>query len=371
MKIFLFADTAAPHTRRWAKWFARRGHEVHVVSFNPNALDGYKPAIVHILWKPKFGNSLIDRVLKIPFILTRLRTLLRQYQPDLVHAHSAGGYAWAALISGFRPYIVTPWGTDILVDVERSRINKFITGLALRSAALVTTDGFHFVEILGRFGIAKEDLLVHTFGTNIHHFCPGPDDAERQILGIGEGPIIISTRTLNPVHSVETFVRALPDIHKAYPLAKFIIVGDGADRDNLETLVSKLGLSSVTYFTGMVEELRMRNLLRIADIYVSTSLMDAGLAASTAEAMATELPVVQTDNSDNAYWTPNGEGGLLVSNGEPSAISEAVIRLLGDIKECRRMGKRNRQMVIKEYNMDKEMTRIETEYKRLATRINK
>jgi glycosyltransferase involved in cell wall biosynthesis len=311
------------------------------------------------------------RVLKTPIILARLHSLFKRYPPDIVHAHSAGGYAWTTMASGFRPYIVTPWGTDLLVDVHRSRINRWLTGLALRHAALVTTDGLHFVEILRRFGVAEKGILVHTFGTDIHHFCPGPDEGERQVLGVGEAPLVISTRTLNPVHDVETFVRALPAIHAVFPPVRFVIVGGGTDRMRLEALATELGMCSVTCFTGMVEEERMRRLLRASDVYVSTSKMDAGLAASTAEAMAIGLPVVQTYNSDNAYWTPNGEGGLLVANGDSVALSAAVIRLLGDAAERRRMGERNRQMVVKEYNMDTEMSRIENEYKRLAGKSEK
>ena len=115
----------------------------------------------------------------------------------------------------------------------------------------------------------------------------------------------------------------------------------------------------------------MRRLLRASDIYVSTSRMDAGLAASTAEAMAVGLPVVQTDNSDNAYWTPNGEGGILVPNSDSAALSRGVIRLLGNAAERKKMGARNRQKIIEEYNMDKEMSKIENEYKRLAGKCEK
>jgi L-malate glycosyltransferase len=366
VRIFILSDTASPHTRRWARWFARRGHEVHVVSFNPRGLPGYEPAFVHAIWEPRCGNMLIERCFKTPIILARLRGLFKRYRPDIVHAHSAGGYAWTTMASGFRPYAVTPWGTDLLVDVERSCVNRWLTGIALRRAALVTTDGFHFIEILRRFGVPEKDIMVHTFGTDIHHFCPGPHDGERQTLGFKGGPLIISTRTLNPVHDVETFVRALPAIHSAFPSARFIIVGDGTDRTRLETLAEDLGVSSVTQFTGMVEEGRMVRLLRASDVYVSTSKMDAGLAASTAEAMAIGIPVVQTDNSDNAYWTPHTEGGLLVPNGDPAALADAVIRLLGDIALRRRMGDRNRQMVIKEYNMDTQMSRMENKYIRLS-----
>ena len=218
MRIYLLSDTAAPHTRRWAHWFARRGHEVHVVSLNPDGLSGYDPAVVHSIWRPRFGNALLERVLKTPIVLARLRALFKRYPPDVVHAHSAGGYAWVALLCGFRPYVVTPWGTDLLVDVQRSRVTRWLTGQALRRAALVTTDGFHFVDILCGFGVPKGRTVIHTFGTDVHHFSPGRDEGERAALYASDGPVVISTRTPNPVHDVETFVRSLPPSMLSSPL---------------------------------------------------------------------------------------------------------------------------------------------------------
>lgn len=366
MRLYVLSDTAATHTRRWARWFAKRGHEVHVVSLNPRGLPGYEPAMVHSIWEPRFGNTPPERALKTPIVLARLRRLFRRFPPDIVHAHSAGGYAWVAMLSGFRPYVVTPWGTDLLVDAQRSRLNLWLTGQALRRAALVTTDGFHFVDILRGFGVPEERILVHTFGTDVHHFSPGSDDGERDALDVGDAPLVISTRTLNPVHCVETFIRALPVIRDAFPEARFVVVGDGTDRSRLEALAGDLGVTDTTRFTGRVEEDQMRRLLRAADVYVSTSLMDAGLAASTAEAMATALPVVQMNNSDNAYWTPDGEGGFLVPNGDPPALAAAVCRLLGGPKVRARMGARNRRVIVDRYNVDIEMASMEAEYERLA-----
>jgi glycosyltransferase involved in cell wall biosynthesis len=235
----------------------------------------------------------------------------------------------------------------------------------LRRAALVTTDGFHFVDILRGLGVRNEAILVHTFGTDISHFAPGPDEGERELLGVGDAPVVISTRTPNPVHDVETFIRAIPLISRAFGSARFVVVGDGSDRIRLEALATQLGVAAATRFTGMVEEDRMRRLLRASDVYVSTSKMDAGLAGSTAEAMAVELPVVQTTNSDNSYWTPEGEGGLLFPTGDSEALAGAVNRLLADATVRRQMGERNRRVILEKYNMDTEMSRIETVYTEL------
>jgi L-malate glycosyltransferase len=365
VRLYIFSDTAALHTRRWARWFALRGHEVHVISLNPDGLPGYDPAVANSIWRPWFGNALPERLLKVPIVLARLRACFKQFPPDIVHAHSAGGYAWMARLCGFHPYVVTPWGTDLLVDIQHSRVNRWLTRQALRHASMVTTDGFHFVDILRGLGVSEERIMVHTFGTDINLFSPGPDKDGRVALGACEGPVVISTRTLNPVHDVETFIRSIPLVHAAFPDARFVVVGDGNNRVRLESLAADLGVGGATRFTGFVDEAHMSRLLRSADVYVSTSLMDAGLAGSTAEAMATGLPVIQTNNSDNAYWTPSGEGGFLFPNGNPDALAASITRLLKDGDIRRKMGISNRRKIVDEYNMDTQMSRIEAEYVRL------
>lgn len=366
MRLILLADAAAPHTRRWAKWFALKGHEVHVLSFNPDSLPNYEPAVVHSLWSYKGKNSIFVRLIKILIILVRIKKIFREYPPDLVHSHSAGGYAWAGAIIGFKPYVITPWGTDLLVDIVKSKLNYWLTSKSLAAADLVTTDGFHFVSILESLGVNKNKIYVRPFGTNLNHFVPGQNCLDKKLMNIPDNaPVIISTRTLNPVHDVETFIYAIPIINKDFPDARFLIVGDGIERKKFEILVDKLKVRSVTIFAGMVEEDKMLRLLQISNIYVSTSKLDAGLAASTAEAMAVGLPVIQTNNSDNQYWTPNGEGGILIPNSDSQALSDAIQHLLKNKELCINMGKRNREKVFKDYNMDTEMSLIEDEYKSL------
>ncbi len=366
MRLIILADAAAPHTRRWAKWFALKGHEVHVISFNCESLPNYGPVTTHKVWEYKNNSFTFLRILKFIIILFRIKKIINLFPPDIIHAHSAGGYAWAAALIRRKPFVITPWGTDLLVDINNSKLNYWLTSKSLTSSDLVTTDGYHFVEILTSLGVKKEKIYVHPFGTNLKHFYPIKDFTERVILHISDdAPVIISTRTLNPVHDVETFIRAIPDVIKILPTSIFIIVGDGIERTRFEDLVAELNISNVTRFVGMVEEDRMCKLLQSSDIYVSTSKLDAGLAASTAEAMAVGLPVIQTDNSDNSYWTPNGDGGILFPTGDSKALSTAIIELINNNKVREKMGKRNRNKVESEYNTDVEMLKIEFKYNML------
>lgn len=367
MRLLVLSDALAPHTQRWATWFANRGHEVHVVSFNAEVLTDYAPAHVHVLWESDTGGR-GSRIRRMVTVQHRLRRLLRDLAPDVIHAHSVGGYAWAARWTGFQPFVLTPWGTDILVDIQESRVNRLLTTSALRKAPLVVTDGQHFVDILVGLGVARERIEVLTFGTDTTKFSGRADPARRRELGFDDCNVVISTRTPNPVHDVGCFVRAIPDILAKCSNTRFIVVGDGTERESLEELAHELGVTSRVRFTGMVGESEMRELLSVSDVYVSTSLMDAGLAGSTAEAMAMSLPIVQTDNSDNRYWAPPGVGGYLFENGASAHLAEAVAKLLADPQERSEMGARNREMVCREYDTDIQMAKMEEFYFALIDR---
>lgn len=368
MRLLVLGDALAPHTRRWAQWFARRGHQVDVATFNPEVLPDFEPATVHVLWDPAVDTSQGNRAMRMLTIQRRLRRLVRRLEPDVVHAHSVGGYAWAAKWLGFQPYVLSPWGTDILVDVRESRVNRLLTTSALKKSPLVITDGFHFVELLEDLGVDRERIEVLTFGTDTKRFTVSGDDDARLKWGYVGYRVVISTRTPNPVHDVDCFVRAIPQIHDSFPDARFIIVGDGTELEVLKSLAADLHVADYCRFTGMVDEATMRDLLSLSDVYVSTSLMDAGLAGSTAEAMAMGLPVVQTDNSDNSYWAPHGVGGALFPNGDHARLAEVVCSMLADPDSAKAMGRRNREKICAEYDTDTQMAKVENLYQSLTGR---
>lgn len=365
MRLLVLGDALAPHTRRWAKWFADRGHEVHVATFNSEVLPGYEPAAVHVLWDSA-SEGRKGRLRRMAIVQRRLGRLAKELKPDVVHAHSVGGYAWAANWLRFQPMVLSPWGTDILVDIRESRMNRVLTQSALRRSPLVLTDGWHFVDLLADLGVDRRNIQVLAFGTDTKRFSPSDDDvALRQEMGLGADPVIISTRTPNPVHDVATFIQAAPLILESEPRARFIVVGDGTERASLEDLARQLGVAARFTFTGMVEEARMRDLLALSDVYVSTSLMDAGLAGSTAEAMSMALPVVHTDNSDNSYWAPDGVGGFLFSNGDYERLADSVASLLANDDARAAMGARNRERVVDEYDTDTQLRTMEGLYESL------
>ena len=94
MKIVFLGSAIAEHLRRWSRFFADLGHEGHVVTWNSRILDGFAPVFVHQVQKPLKGESIFARGVNDLRLRAALRRTLTRLKPDLVHAHSAGAYAW-------------------------------------------------------------------------------------------------------------------------------------------------------------------------------------------------------------------------------------------------------------------------------------
>ena len=77
MKICFFSDAIAEHTRRWVKFFAQNGHEVHLISFNEKKLDDYNSVNVHIILKRFAGNNIISRLLNFLFIYKDVKKVVK------------------------------------------------------------------------------------------------------------------------------------------------------------------------------------------------------------------------------------------------------------------------------------------------------
>ena len=372
MKICFFGDAAAHHLRRWAKYFTNKGHEVHVVTFNANILDNYGGVKVHIVKKWINNSMLISRILNVVPMITKLKTLLRDINPDIIHSHSVGGYAYMVAASGFHPFIVTPWGSDVLIDIQNSRIEKVFTTLVFKKADAITCDGENTREIIINLGISSKKIKFITFGVDIQKFKPNLKNGDfRKQLFPSNSKIVISTRFLTSVHDVETFIKAIPGVLKKISDVKFVIIGNGPQKEYLMNLAKSLGIFSATRFTGTVSEEEMSLYLSSADIYVSTSLSESGLAASTAEAMACELPVINTDTGDIRLWIKDREGGFIIPTRNPETLTEKISYLLKNNEMRMQFGKKNRRIIEERNNYYLEMEKMENIYKELVSRYDR
>ena len=210
-------------------------------------------------------------------------------------------------------------------------------------------------------------IVILAFGVDVDRFSAVRPQAEIiEKYGLSRAKVIVSTRTLNPIHNIETVIRAVPAVLQAIPDAKFLIVGGGSDDLMLRSLAESLGVKQAVRFTGRVEENEMAGCLKAADVYVSTSLSESGLAASTAEAMACGLPVINTETGDIRLWIKDAEGGYIIPVKSPEILADKIIYLLRHETDRKQYGVRNRAVIMERNNVFIEMKKMERIYCDLA-----
>ena len=121
--------------------------------------------------------------------------------------------------------------------------------------------------------------------------------------------------TLEPIYDVGTLIKSIPLVLKMIPDAKFIIAGDGEQKEYVMNLAKSLNVFHATRFVGWIPNEELPKYLSSSDVYVSTSISDS-FAVSTLEAMACELAPVITDIGDNKRWIKDGENGFIVPTKE-------------------------------------------------------
>jgi len=367
MRICYVANGASIHMQRWVNYFAKKGHEVHLIS--GKLVPGYGENIhVHLLTRLSPKTWIVSRYLSALLSIFQTRRLIKKIKPDIVDGHYITVYGFLAACSGFHPLVVTAWGSDVLVQPKQSQLMRFTAKHALKKADIIICLFPIDVakEQITELGIDSNKIRTLLLGVDTAEFNPSHRDEKiRRTLGIESSqPIVISTRALAPIYNVETLVKAISLVLAEVPQAEFVIAGTGEQQGYLKELVHDLGVSNNTKFIGWVPRTELPKYLSSADIYVSTSLSD-GTSNSLLEAMACELAPVVTDIPANRPWIIDGENGFLFPTRDYERLAAKIINLLHNQETREDFGRTSREIVQKKAEQQTEMEKMDSIYAKL------
>ena len=324
---------------------------------------GIKPVVI-----PELGREIgIKNDLKAFYKLYRL---IRKEKPDIVHTHTAKAGTLgriAARLAGVPVILHTFHGHVLTGYFGRCRSWVFIQ--IEKILALITTRLITLSEELKRelidMGIGKEDKFeVIPLGLELEPFL----DAERHKgrfkneLGLSaETAVIGIVGRLVPVKRHKLFLDMAKMIDSQADI-KFVIVGDGELRKELEDYAEKLGIADEVIFTGFRRDLP--EIYAGLDIVVLTS-KNEGTPVSIIEAMAAARPVVATNVGGVPSLVKDGVTGLLVKPGDTDSLSDAVARLIKDPHLRQDMGREARSRVFPSYDISELVGRINVLYSSL------
>ncbi|MGE0385139.1 MAG: glycosyltransferase [Gammaproteobacteria bacterium] len=339
MRICLLADANSIHTARWAHAFAERGHETHVISFRPAAIDG---VTVHAAGAvPAPGR--MRYLAQVP----RIRRLIRALRPDIVHAFHATSYGLVAALSGFHPRLVHATGRDILDLAQNSRLYRLLVRFNLANADALTATSAALARAAAELAPDASTATIIPFGVDSTVFDPARFARRRSTDDVRIGV----TKALEPVYGLDILIRAFAQAKRERPELSLVLVGDGSLRRELQALADGLEVGHAVHFPGRLPPGEIPGQLARMDIFVLSAGVE-GFGVGAVEAMAMELPVIATDTGGPGDIVVHERTGLLIAAHCPHALARGLVRLAGDAALRRRMGQagRHRAMELFDWN---------------------
>jgi len=350
LRLLLLSEPGSSHTLRWARALADRGLEVQVFG-----LGGYDPTPYAGRAGLQVGSAGLERGLvgsdearldKLRYlgVLPRLRRLVAAFRPDVVHAHYATSYGLLGALTGFHPYVLSVWGTDVYEFPRRSPLHRALLRSNLRRADRILSTSHAMARELGRY--SRAPVAVTPFGVDLERFRPAPGASL-----FDPGDLVVgAVKSLDERYGIEHLVRAFHLVRGRLPELplRLLLVGGGPDEGRLKALVRQLGLVEVTRFTGAVpydEVPRYQNMLTVAVVVSERE----SFGVSVIEASACEKPVVVARVGGLPEVVEDGVTGVVVPPRDPERTARALERLLTDAALRRRMGREGRERVRRDY----------------------
>jgi glycosyltransferase involved in cell wall biosynthesis len=350
-------------TRRWVEWFVARGHDVTVITVEPAEAATFRQIDVSTPAGPRKLGRLLSAA--------RLALTVHRLKPDVVHVHYARGLAWGLLLARFHPYVVFPWGSDVLEEqgAFREWYGRWLTCALLRRAALISVPSEYLERRVRELLPSVSRLARIAPGVDLQRFRSGLDVRSlREWLGIGEGArVIFSPRLAQPFYQHDRIIRALPAVREKVTEAVLVVPEHFADREyvaGLRRLAEKLGVADRVRFVGDIPYSDMPLWYNLADAVVMVPKSD-GLPNSLVEAMACGAVPVLNRLPQYAELVNHGENGFLVGPEEGDLVG-ALVGALSDPAVKERIARANRAKVVATADQDQEMSRMEDWYFRLA-----
>ncbi len=182
---------------------------------------------------------------------------------------------------------------------------------------------------------------------------------EKQVIGM--------VGRLSEQKAPQYFIQAIPAVLKIHPHVQFVLVGDGELRNHITKMTVRLNISNHVCFLGFRDD--VPEILKTFNVFVLTSLWE-GLGRSLTEAMYTARPIVATAVEGVPELIINGKTGYLVQPKDPDAIAQRIHDHLSNPRKAKRMGENARKRVMKDFDVDIMIRKIDQLYQNMLNEIN-
>lgn len=367
MKILLLANSASAHTQKWALGLASQGIDVGIFSLNPSEMNWCKGVNnISVLYQPSLSVNNKKVLTKLFYMrnVKKLKKVIVEFKPDIVHAHYATSYGMLGMLSKFKPFVVSVWGADVYDFPKKSFLHKKTFSRIVDSAT----------QICSTSNCMKEEILLYTNKSiEVVPFGVDVDSLKKLVIpDLSKDEITIGTiKSLEPKYGIDYLIKAFALVVKQFPSRKLklLIVGDGSYKAEYVNLVSSLGISTLVNFTGKVPHAQVVDFLAKIDVFVSLSVLDSeSFGVSLVEAMAASKPIIASDVAGFKEVLGEETNGIIVPRRNEKAAADAIGKLINDSNLAKNKGVNAQQRAVKLYNWQSNINQMITIYEKLLSK---
>lgn len=365
MKVIFIGNIKSIHLQRWVDYFQSKSYQVKVVS---TVRTSYKNVEI-IGGRQLFRNNpIVFYLSRIPFVgfiprIIAIRKFLAKEKPNILHIHNIGGTYFSTdfALAGYKPLVISVWGSDVVAIVDKPSLRRIKRKWALGKATVITATSEFLAKKTMQF-VPNKKIEVIPFGIDLNVFNPEKVKTTKK-----KGEIVIGfVKHLEKSYGADTLIKAFSLAEKKTPNSSLWLVGGGTQEGDLRALVKRLNLQKKIKFVGAVPNNEVPNYLASFDIFVMPSMVEEAFGVSALEAEAMEVPVVASNTGGVPEVVKDGETGLLVESKNPKALADAVTKLIGNGGLRKEMGKKGREFVLKNYDLNKNAEKMNELYSKLA-----
>jgi len=369
VRVFYWTDWLLPSiggvevfSARLLPAMAARGHDIVVVTGQhdagrPDAVDWPGVAVRRFPFHPALGETDMGRTFEL---MRQVAQLKRSFQPDLVHLNTLG------------PSVLFQLGTEkhhpapVLLTMhspvaDDARRQDTLYGRALRSATRINCNSraVH-ADLCAVLPEMAARSRVTYYGMDVPTIAPAPRPVD--------DPVILGFGRLVDDKGFDLLIRAFARVHPAFPRARLVIAGEGAERAALEALAGSLGLSAHVRFVGFVAPTQVPHLLNTVSLVVVPSRWNEPFGLVALEAALMRRPVVAARVGGLPEVVDDGRTGLLVPRDDVAGLVEAISRLLAEPGTADALGAAARERAILRFSWPRCVDEYETLYEETLRR---
>jgi glycosyltransferase involved in cell wall biosynthesis len=308
---------------------------------------------------------ILGKKVKFDFsVIFKLISILKQKNIHILHTwmFTSNSFGRIAGIISQTPIIIAE---EQCADIWKNGVHIFIdkTLSHFTDKIICVSEGVE--NFYHKYAHISLDKMVTIYnGVEISDEVNIDKEKKKEEFGImGKDNIVTTIGRLAPQKGIEYLLYAVPKILESMPKKKFLVVGEGDEKNKLKKLAEKLNISQNVIFAGLRND--VKEILAITDVFVLPSLFE-GLPIVILEAMLAGKPIVATDIPGTDELIVNGETGILIPPKDADSLASAIINVFKNLEKAKEMGASGRKRIEKYFSINETVRKTEELYEVLV-----